>query len=86
MPHLTEEARRATKEKFASRIAFLGRSLEGKIYLMGDDFTVADGYAFYAMRLWQNHAKGDLPDTLTAYYARISERPSVKAAIEAEGQ
>jgi len=73
--------------KVEPRIDFLAKSLEGKKFLMGDTFTVADGYAYYLLRSWQGAAlKGDLSKwkTLTDYYARIGERPSVKAALEAE--
>jgi glutathione S-transferase len=72
--------------KVEPRLEFLARNLEGKSFLMGDTFTVADGYAFYLLRAWQNPLKGDLSKwkVLQDYYARIGERPSVKGALEAE--
>jgi len=73
--------------KVEPRLAFLAKSLEGRPFLMGDTFTVADGYAFYLLRSWQGNAlKGDLSKwkVLSDYYARIGERPAVKTALEAE--
>lgn len=52
---------------------------------MGDRFTIADGYALYALRVWKWVSGSDLPSDLGAYHARIVERPAVKAALEAEG-
>ncbi len=73
--------------KVEPRLAFLAKSLEGKPFLMGDRFTVADAYAFYVLRAWQNQTlKQDLSKwkVLQDYYARLGERPSVRAALEAE--
>jgi len=74
------------ESKVLPRLDFLAKSLEGKKFLMGDTFTVADGYAFYVLRSWQGALKGDLSKwkVLADYYARVGERPSVKAALEAE--
>lgn len=84
-PLASDELKQVTRERVGSRLAFLGKQLEGKRYLLGDRFSIADGYAFYAMRLWQRVTKADLPEGLSAYYARIAERPAVKAALAAEG-
>jgi glutathione S-transferase len=72
--------------KVEPRLEFLSRNLEGKKFLMGDTFTVADGYAFYLLRAWQTSLKNDLSPwkPLQDFYARIGERPAVKAALEAE--
>jgi glutathione S-transferase len=69
------------------RLDFLSKNLEGKTFLVGDTFTVADAYAYYCLRTWQGPAlKNDLSKwkPLADYYARIAERPSVKAALAAE--
>jgi glutathione S-transferase len=80
-----DEYKRAMTEKFAGRLAYMTEKLAGKQWLMGDTFTVADGYAFYALRAWQNALKHDITGELAAYYQRIGARPSVQAALEAEG-
>jgi glutathione S-transferase len=79
-----EEYKQATTEKFAGRLAYMSEKLAGKRFLMGDTFTVADGYAFYALRAWQS-LKHEITGALLAYYERIKARPSVQAALGAEG-
>jgi glutathione S-transferase len=56
--------------------------------LLGDKFTVADGYAYYVLR---NLVKLDGPSAferrpvLKSYFERVGARPAVKAALSAEG-
>ena len=82
---VVDPSRQQVIDKVKGRLAFLAKSLEGKTYLLGDTFTVADGYAFYNLRAWQRSLKQELPEGLVAYYHRIAERPAVRAALEAEG-
>lgn len=72
--------------KVLPRMGFLARSLEGRKYLIGEDFTAADAYAFYVLTAWQKNLKNDLTKwpSLASYYARVSARPAVRAALEAE--
>ncbi len=75
--------------KVEPRWQYLDRLLEGRPFVFGDSFTVADAYAFYVLRSWQGAAiKGDLTKWkhLADYWARLSERPSVKAAVEAHSR
>lgn len=64
---------------------YVAKHLEGKPYLMGDTFTVADAYLFWALLVmpFGGVALGAWP-ALEAYAARIRERPSVKAALAIE--
>jgi glutathione S-transferase len=71
--------------KKASRLDFVAKSLVGKAFLLGDRFSVADGYVLYVLRTWSRFAKGDLPPGLADYHTRIVARPAVQAALEAEG-
>jgi glutathione S-transferase len=80
-----DEYKKVVKEKLASRLAFVAKNLEGKQYLLGDTFTVADGYMLYVLRTWSRVTKEDVPNGLGAYFERIKARPAVKAALEAEG-
>ena len=73
------------RDRVASRLAFAARHLQGKTWLLGDTFTVADGYLFYVLRTWQKSHGGELVAPLGAYYQRLVERPSVRAALNAEG-
>lgn len=82
-----EDYRTQLEERINGRWAVLANALRGKQFLTGDRFTVADGYAFYTLRAWQRSIKKDLAKwpELVDYYARLSARPSVAAALEAEG-
>jgi glutathione S-transferase len=72
------------KERVASRLDFLAKSLEGRSSLLGEGFTVADAYLVYALRAWKRFTKEDIPADLRDYFARLVERPTVRAAMEAE--
>jgi glutathione S-transferase len=84
-PQASQEFKQAVKEKLAGRLVLLEKGLADKRFLLGDDFSVADGYVLYVLRAWQRFAQGDLSAALSAYRARIVERPAVQAALEAEG-
>jgi glutathione S-transferase len=75
----------AAKEKLTGRLAFVETSMSGQPYLLGDSFSVADGYMLYVLRAWQRAAHGSLTPALADYYARLLARPSVQAALAAEG-
>jgi glutathione S-transferase len=80
-----EDMKQAAREKLGRRLVYTAQTIGSKEYLCGKQFTVADGYMFYVLRAWQRFAKGDLPDGLAPYYQRLASRPSVKAALDAEG-
>ena len=84
-PLAGDEYKQAVRERVAGRFALLARQLGDKPWLMGDQFTVADGYAFYVLRFWQTYVKQTLSPELEAYWQRLVERPSVRAALAAEG-
>ncbi len=60
----SEEFKQASKDRCATRLAFLGKALGERKYLTGDQFTVADGYAFWTLRIWQRVGKGELTGNL----------------------
>jgi glutathione S-transferase len=68
------------------RIRYVEQQLEGKEYLVGNTFTVADAYMFTALS-WCKFLQIDLSSlpSITAYNARIGARPTVVAAMQAEG-
>ena len=82
---LPDDYRKTIHDRLAGRLAFVAKSLGDKPYLMGDGFTVADGYMLYVLRVWNRFYPNELPAPLSAYLARLNERPSVKAALAAEG-
>jgi glutathione S-transferase len=86
-PKANDELRSVLKERLFLRFDFLSKSLEGKNYLLGDRFTVADGYAFYVLRglrRLEGQAAFDQRPVLKAYFERISARPAVQAVLAAE--
>ncbi|WP_146655512.1 glutathione transferase GstA [Labilithrix luteola] len=84
-PDASEQYKTKMRERFELRLGVVGNAVEAQPYLMGEQFTVADGYAFYTLRAWQTFVKGELKGALVPYYARLLERPSIQAALEAEG-
>jgi len=86
-PKANDELRQVLKERLFLRFDLLSKSLEGKNYLLGDKFTVADGYAFYVLRglrRLEGQAAFDQRPVLKAYFERISARPAVQAVLAAE--
>jgi glutathione S-transferase len=85
-PTMPEEAKNIFRERISKNLAYINGQLAGKDYLMGSQFTVADGYLFTILR-WAIGQKFDLNQhaNLKAYFDRVSARPKVKEAMLAEG-
>jgi glutathione S-transferase len=82
----TEEVQQYAKGNLAKRLGWLDGALAGKTFFMGNDLTVADCYLCTALS-WAPHAGVDLSlyPNVKAYYDRVAARPSVLAALKAEG-
>jgi glutathione S-transferase len=85
-PAQTPEWREVSAATLSKRLDWLVANLGDRAYLMGDHFTVADGYLFTVLS-WSGHVGFDLSPwpTLQTYRARVGERSSVVAALKAEG-
>mgnify|MGYP001285277610 FL=1 len=85
-PAMPDEAKALSKERLLGRLKWLEGELAGKTYLMGDDFTVADGYLFVVTN-WAKPMGIDLSPypNLVAYRGRVAARPAVQAAMKHEG-
>jgi len=85
-PGMPEEAKTMARNKLGERLAWVNGQLEGRPYLMGDTFTVADAYLF-TVASWGKFVAVDIASltTLTAFMARVAARPAVQAAMKAEG-
>ena len=83
---LSAEVKQVFKDKLGKRFDWLTRQLDGKDYLMGATFTVADGYLFTVLN-WGQWVGIDIAKwpVLGAYQARVSARPKVQEALKAEG-
>jgi len=68
------------------KFKYVDGELAGKDYLMGKQFSVADGYMF-TMLSWAERMKWDLAhlSNLMAYKARVGARPKVQEALTKEG-
>ena len=74
------------REALTKKYQLSTRNSSGKSYLMGEQFTVADGYLFTVTN-WARIVKFDLtayPNVL-AFQERVRHRPHVQEALRAEG-
>lgn len=85
-PGMPEEAKAMAKTRLTSRLQWVNGELAKTQYLMGDIFTVADGYLFVVVG-WCKHVGLDIAGmaNLSAFMARVGARPAVQAALRAEG-
>ena len=84
-PALSDDAKGVFKDRALGKFRYVDGQLAGKDYLMGKQFTVADGYMF-VMLAWADRNKFDLSglSNLKAYQARVAARPGVQAALKME--
>jgi len=85
-PAMPEEGKAVYRERLKGRYQYINEQLEGKQYLTGDTFTAADAYLF-TVTSWAKHVGVDVTGlaNLQAYMGRVAARPSVQAALKAEG-
>jgi len=85
-PKITPEQREDRIAYLKKRYPLVEKQLEGREYLYGSQFTVADAY-LYVVTNWARHLKVDLSEfpNLLAFQKRVSARPAVQAALRAEG-
>jgi glutathione S-transferase len=84
-PTTPEEVKTQQRQRIAGRFDLIEKTLAKQPYLLGDNFSVADGYLFNMLR-WTEHTGIDRAKwpALVAFYDRVSQRPAVKDALEAE--
>ena len=85
-PEMNAETRAQTIVNVGKRLDWLTKKLDGKNYLMGDTFTVADGYLFTVLN-WGQWVGVDIAKwpVLAAFMARVSARPKVQEALKKVG-
>ena len=85
-PVLADDAKAFFKDRVMGKFKYVDGELAGKDYLMGKQFSVADGYMF-TMLSWAERMKWDLAhlSNLMAYKARVGARPKVQEALTKEG-
>lgn len=85
-PQLGEDARKAQIEKVQKLLAQVDRHMEGRQFVVGDHFTIADAYLFTVYG-WTGFQKipTDQYRNMTDYCSRMAMRPGVQAAMKREG-
>lgn len=85
-PAQTPEWKEAVKTTLGKRLDWLSTQMAGKQYLMGDKFSVADGYLFTILS-WAKPLGFDLSKwpVVEQYLGRVGARPKVVEAMKAEG-
>jgi glutathione S-transferase len=81
-----EEYRVIARENLTKRIGLVAKQLEKTDFIAGDQFSIADAYLFTVL-CWTRHVKLDLAPwpPVVDYMERVGSRPSVHAAMIAEG-
>jgi glutathione S-transferase len=74
------------KARLTGKFKYIDSKLAGRDYLMGKDFSVADGYLFVMLK-WADRMSIDLTGfpNLMAYKDRVAARPKVMEAMTKEG-
>jgi glutathione S-transferase len=85
-PALSDDTKAGFTDRATGKFKYVDGQLAGKDYLLGKQFTVADGY-MYTMLRWADGMKFDLSglSNLMAYKARVDARPMVQEALTKEG-
>jgi glutathione S-transferase len=85
-PVLSDETKQFFRDRLMGKLKHVDEKLAGHDYLMGNAFSVADGY-LYTMLRWADAHKFDLSalKNLMAYKTRGAARPQVQAALKSEG-
>ena len=84
-PATPEDYKAIAKKKLGDRFGYVEGRLAGRDYLMGERYSVPDGY-LYVMTRWAGAMGIDLAPhpNLTAFAKRMAERPAVQATLAAE--
>jgi len=85
-PAVPEEYKTIAKAKLVDRYRWVDAQLEGKSFLLGDAFSVADAYLFTVTN-WAKPVGIDISGfkNLGAFMGRVAARPAVQEAMKAEG-
>ena len=83
-PQAPDEWKTVATAQLVHRLNTVSQQLEGKAWLLGDDFTVADAYLFTVLG-WGSYVGVDIAQwpVLKAYQERVFMRPAVQSALQA---
>ncbi len=85
-PASSDDMKSAARAALAKRFTYINAELAGRDYLVGDRFSVADGYLFTVTN-WAGHVAVPLDGypALLAFQDRVGARPMVQQALRDEG-
>lgn len=83
-PNTPDADKEATRNKIIGRMGIVAEKLKTSDYLLGEAVSTADCYLF-VMLMWAKRMNLTPPEPLPAFFARMSERPAVQAALKHEG-
>jgi glutathione S-transferase len=86
-PVIPDEVKNFFRDRIKGKFKYADSQLASHDYLMGKQFTVADGYLFVMLK-WAERTGMDLSEfkNLTAFKDRVAARPNVQAALAMEAQ
>jgi glutathione S-transferase len=84
-PAMPPEGKALFTAKLMDRFRYVDQQLDGRDFLLGSQFSVADGYLFTVTR-WAPAMKLDLTGfaNLQAFMQRVAARPAVQQAMQEE--
>lgn len=85
-PGLPDETKQMLHALAGTRLDLIEKQLQGRDYLTGNQFSVADAYLTTVLG-WSHLLQFDLArwPTVQSYLQRVAARPAVQAAMVAEG-
>lgn len=85
-PGSPDDLKEVTRTALAAKLDYLEQQLGEGPYLTGEAFTIADAYLFVILG-WTGMHQIDLSrwPGLSAFVSRVAQRPTVQAALRAEG-
>ena len=83
---MPDEGKKLARDKIGKRYEWLNGQLEGRDWLQGEHFGVADAYLFAVTR-WAKGQNIDLAPypNVKAHFERVLARPAVQEAMKVEG-
>ena len=83
---IPEDVKAFFRNRITGKLKYVDEQLADRDYLLGRQFSVADGY-LYTMLRWADGHKLDLSqlNSLMAFKARVEARPKVQQALTREG-
>lgn len=85
-PSISAEAKAKTIDTFGKRLGIVEKALQGKDFLTGKSFSVADAYLFTIVN-WAPKLSIDISPwpTVAEFQKRVASRPAVQKTLKAEG-